>query len=123
MPCASQPRVGSRRAVRRRPNNGIKRTSGREPVKRRKRKLVPLLTRARRKSSRPNLPNTSERGSKSSKNGKPNGGFLTRCEKSASANKKSCEHKDNRSERSGNWKRNKSVSAVYVPAKNASKSA
>src|SRR5258708_12221105 len=95
MPCASQPRVGSGRAKRRRPKNAIRRTSSRERVEQKNRKLALLPPSARRKSCRPNLPSTGARGSKPSKNGKPNGGFLTRIEKNASGNKKNIEPKSN----------------------------
>ncbi len=65
----------------------------------------------------------SERGSKVSKSEKSNAGFLTRCEKSASVNKKSIESEGNGSEKSVNWRRNTSVSVVSVPAKSVSKNA
>src|SRR5258708_15367655 len=123
MPCASQPRVGSGRAKRRRPKNAIRRTSSRERVEQRNRKLALLPPSARRKSCRPNLPSTGARGSKSSKNGKPNGGFLTRSEKNASGNKKSIEAKSNGSVKSANASRNSNASVVCAHKKNGSKSA
>src|SRR5579872_1756991 len=63
MPCASQPRVGSRRAKKRRPKNAITRTSSRERVEQRNRKLASLPLRARRKSTRPNSPSMCKRES------------------------------------------------------------
>src|SRR5215469_7522152 len=123
MPCASQPRVGSKRAKRRRPNNGIKRTSGREPVKQRKRKLALLLPRARRKSTRPNRPSMCKRESGPSRNRRPSVCFDKHNEKNASANKKSIESKSTGSEKSANGSRNPNESAVSEPEKSVSKSA
>src|SRR5262249_43374517 len=108
---------------RRKPKNALRRTSRRERVEQRNRKLASLPPSARRKSCRPNLPSASERGSKSSKNGKPNGGFLTRSEKNASGNKKSIEPKSNGSVKSANASRNSNASVVCVHKKNGSKSA
>src|SRR5258708_15981553 len=122
MECASRPRVGSRSAVRRRPKNGIKRTSSRERVKQRNRKLALLPLRARRKSTRPNSPSMCKRGSGPSRNRKPSACFDKHNEKSASENKKSTDNESSRSEKSANGSRNTNGSAVCVPEKNVSKS-
>src|SRR5712675_1553175 len=104
MRCASQPRAGSRRAARRRSNNGITRTSGREPVTQRNRKLALLPLRARRKSTRPKSPSMCKRESGPSCNRKPSVCF------------------DKHSEKSANGTRNTNGSAACVPEKNVSKS-
>src|SRR5258708_37186449 len=120
MECARRQRVGSRSAVRRRPKNGSKRTSSRERVKQRNRKLALLPLRARRKSTRPNSPSMCKRGSGPSRNRKPNVCFDKHNEKSASENKKSTDNESSRSEKSANGSRKTNVSDVSVPDKNVS---
>src|SRR5712672_1757271 len=122
MRCASQPRAGSRRAARRRSNNGITRTSGREPVTQRNRKLALLPLRARRKSTRPKSPSMCKRESGPSCNRKPSVCFDKHNEKNACENKKSTDNESSRSEKSANGTRNTNGSAACVPEKNVSKS-
>src|SRR5579872_3702788 len=123
MPCASQPRVGSRRAKKRRPKNAITRTSSRERVEQRNRKLASLPLRARRKSTRPNSPSMCKRESGLSRNRKPSVCFDKHNEKNASENKKSTDNESSRSEKSANASRHSNASVVCVHKKNGSKSA
>src|SRR5438445_130294 len=119
----SQPRVGSRRAARRRPKSGITRTSRPEHAKGRKEKLTTPHLSARRSNSMLNPPSMSKGGSGSNKNRKLNVCSGIRSEKSASENKKSTESKSNVSEKSASVSRNTNVSVVCVHEKNVNKSA
>src|SRR5882762_10837083 len=117
----SQPRTGPSNAERKKPENGIRRTSKRELVQERKKKLAPRFPRARRKDSRLSLPSMSADVSGSSKNGMRNASSFNRSEKSAGGNKMSTAFKSNVSEKSANVKRNTNENGVCEHGTNVSR--